>query len=68
MTPGRSRSHYEGGAVYDTDDDDDTKHFCFNAGEHMLHDLEDIGDTVLTFVTAQSRDGENAPMTLYQQS
>ncbi|WP_136443876.1 cupin domain-containing protein [Pacificoceanicola onchidii] len=51
---GKSRSHYHDGAVRDADyKAGDTKHFELNDGDFFVHDLENIGDTTLSFVTVE---------------
>ena len=42
----------------------DTKHMQFAAGEFMTHDLENIGDTVLSFTTVEDKRSANAPLPL----
>ncbi|MGD9478357.1 hypothetical protein [Shinella sp. G-2] len=65
LTAGRARSHYGDGriaeAVYAAGD---TKHFSFNSGESMIHDLENIGTEDLVFVTVEFKLGSNSPLTL----
>lgn len=62
VTAGRSRSHMDDGRVVDTDYvAGSTKHFHFAQGEYMIHDLENIGDTDLVFVTVEQLDSPNAP-------
>ncbi len=42
-----------------------TKHFTYGAGESMVHDLENIGTTVLSFTTVELKIGSaNAPLPL----
>jgi hypothetical protein len=38
------------------------KHLAFAAGEYMIHDLENIGDTVLAYTTVEFMDGANPPL------
>ncbi len=51
---GKSKSYYGDGsvreAVYEAGD---TKHFDLLGDDYFVHDLENIGDTVLTFVTVE---------------
>ena len=64
-SPGRSRSRYADGRVAETDYAlGDTRHFSFGAGESMTHDLENIGDRVMTFTTVEFLGGANAPLPL----
>lgn len=62
VSPGRARSYYEGGLVREfTYEVGDTAHFTFGAGEYMLHNLVNIGETPLSFVTVEHKIGANAP-------
>ena len=57
-SPGRSRSHYADGRVVDSDYAvGTTRHYRFGPGESMVHDLENIGDTVLGFTTVELKIG-----------
>ncbi len=52
--PGKSRSYYHDGAVKETAyEAGDTQHFELTDGEFFVHDLENIGDTPLQFVTVE---------------
>jgi len=42
----------------------DNKHLTFRKGEGMIHDLENIGETDLVFVTVELVQSENAPLNL----
>ena len=62
-SPGRARSRYADGRVVEVDyRPGETKHFRFARGEAMTHDLENIGDTVLSFTTVEFLDSENPPL------
>jgi mannose-6-phosphate isomerase-like protein (cupin superfamily) len=62
---GRGRSHYGDGRVVDVEyAEGDTRHMTFAAGESMIHDLENIGDAPLSFVTVEYLPGANAPLAL----
>ena len=41
-----------------------TKHYTFGSGEFMIHDLENIGDTELVFVTGEHKNSDNQPLPL----
>ena len=63
LTDGRSRSHYNDGRVQEaTYRTGDTKHLAFSKGEYMIHDLENIGDTVLAYTTVEFLDSANPPL------
>ena len=40
----------------------DTEHSTYAAGEFMMHDVENIGQTDLSFVTVEFLDSANAPL------
>jgi hypothetical protein len=62
---GRSRSYYEDGRVVEAEyKTGDTAHLHFGKGEHLLHDLTNIGDTDLGFVTVEFFESENEPLPL----
>ena len=62
-TPGTARSRYSNGRVAEADYAvGDTRHFRFEKGESMTHDLENIGNTVLCFTTVEFLDSANAPL------
>jgi len=63
VTGGRARSQYADGRVAEVSyAPGDTRHYRFGAGEFMIHDLHNIGDTELTFTTVEFVDGANAPL------
>lgn len=63
VNPGRARSHYHDGRVLEPEHRaGDTKHLHFGAGEFMIHDLENIGDTDLVFTTVEFLDSPNAAL------
>lgn len=60
---GKSRSHYAEGETRETAyAAGDTRHFHFGPGEFMLHDLENIGDSILEFVTVEFKSSNNPPL------
>ncbi|WP_342070946.1 hypothetical protein [Yoonia algicola] len=62
VTAGRSRSHMHDGSIVESDYAvGATRHYRFGAGEYMIHDLENIGDTELVFVTVEHLAGSNKP-------
>ena len=66
LSPGRSRSQLGDGRVVETAyETGTTKHFTYGPGEKMVHDLENIGDTVLAFTTVELKLGSaNTPLPL----
>jgi beta-alanine degradation protein BauB len=62
---GRARSRYADGRVEEPSYDlGTTRHFTFGAGQSMTHDLENIGDGVLSFTTVEHKRGPNTPLPL----
>lgn len=65
LTAGRARSHVDGGPARETQYfAGQTSHMRFAPGEFMLHDLENVGDTPLTFVTVEHLESANPPLPL----
>jgi len=63
LTDGRSRSHYHDGRVQErTYREGETQHLAFAAREYMIHDLENIGDTVLAYTMVEFMDSANPPL------
>ncbi len=56
LTAGVSRQHTDDGSTrvvrYHSGE---TRHFTFGPGEYLLHDLENIGDTPIAFVTVEHK-------------
>jgi len=62
---GSARSRYADGRVAEmTYAPGQTQHMAFGAGESMTHDLENIGDSLLTFTTVEDKRSANAPLPL----
>lgn len=62
---GRGRSHYGDGRVAEVEyAEGDTRHLSFGPGESMIHDLENIGDKPLSFVTVEYLPSANPPLAL----
>lgn len=66
LSAGRSRSTRADGQSIETSYEvGTTKHFTYGLGERMIHDLENIGDTELSFTTVELKQGSaNAPLPL----
>ncbi len=63
INPGRSVSHYATGETKEADyEAGTTRHFEFDKGEFMLHDLTNIGDTELVFTTVEFKNSPNPPL------
>jgi uncharacterized cupin superfamily protein len=63
---GTTRSHFSDGTAAESSvKTGDTRHYNFAAGERMIHDLENIGATSVSYVTVELKIGSaNAPLAL----
>lgn len=60
---GSGRQHIHDGSTRDVDYRlDDRRGFRFGPGEFLLHDLENIGCSELSFVTIEHLDSDNVPL------
>lgn len=67
VTGGRARSHHGDGRIAEVSyEPGDTQHHKYAAGEFMIYDLENIGETELVFTTVEFLDSENAPLAFPQ--
>lgn len=63
VNAGSSRQHTSDGTTRDvTYAAGETRHFSFAAGEFLLHDIENIGQSGLVFTTVEHLDSANAPL------
>lgn len=63
VNAGSSRQHTSDGTTRDvTYAAGETRHFSFAAGEFLLHDIENIGESGLVFTTVEHLDSANAPL------
>ena len=63
VNAGRSRQHTSDGTTREVSyDAGETRHFSFAAGEFLLHDIENVGDTDLVFTTVEHLDSANPPL------
>ncbi len=63
LSQGKARSHYDDGRIVEVEYvPGDTKHLKFAAGEISWHDLENIGQTPLQFVTVEFKESGNAAL------
>ena len=63
LTDGRARSRYgDGRTIESAYRAGDTRHMHYAEGESMIHDLENIGDTVSAYTTVEFLDSANAPL------
>ena len=62
-TPGRGRQHFTDGETREYSyAAGETRHETYGPAESKVHDLENIGDTDLTFVTVEFLDSPNKPL------
>lgn len=60
---GKGRNYYEDGSIVDVAyGKGETKHLDFGKGEHMIHAVENIGNTELLFTTVEFLDSPNEPL------
>jgi len=65
-TAGRGRQHFNDGETREyTYAAGETRHETYGLGEYKVHDLENIGDTDLIFVTVEFLDSPNKPMEIH---
>jgi beta-alanine degradation protein BauB len=65
VTGGRGRQHVNDGKTVEyTYEPGETRHESYAAGEFKVHDLENIGDREMVFMTVEFLDSANKPMTL----
>lgn len=63
VTAGKARSYFSSGQISEMEyHAGETRHFFYGPGEYMMHCLENIGDTTLTFVTVERLDHEGEPL------
>jgi beta-alanine degradation protein BauB len=65
MGDGAAKSNYNDGRTTITHyKAGDTRHYTYAAGEFMMHDLENVGTTALTFTTVEHLDSANPALPL----
>jgi quercetin dioxygenase-like cupin family protein len=65
VTGGRGRQHvHDGTTVEYTYQPGETRHESYAAGEYKVHDLQNIGDTEMVFMTVEFLDSANKPLAL----
>ena len=63
LVGGNARGFYSNGEIRDVVHyQGETKHFDYRAGDHMLHSVQNTGDSELIFTTVEFIDGPNAPL------
>jgi len=67
VTPCRGRQHLmDGSTVEYTYAAGETRHESYGAGEYKVHDLENIGDADMIFMTVEFLDSANRPLPVPQ--
>jgi hypothetical protein len=65
VSGGRGRQHvHDGTTVEYTYQPGETRHETYGPGEYKVHDLENLGDKELVFMTIEFLDSANQPMPL----
>ncbi len=65
VSGGRGRQHLmDGSTVEYSYQPGETRHETYGAGQYKVHDLENIGDRELVFMTVEFLDSANKPLTL----
>jgi quercetin dioxygenase-like cupin family protein len=65
VSGGRGRQHLmDGSTVEHTYRPGETRHETYGAGEYKVHDLENIGDKEMVFMTVEFLDSANKPLAL----
>jgi quercetin dioxygenase-like cupin family protein len=65
VSGGRGRQHVHDGSTLEyTYAPGETRHESYGAGEFKVHDLENLGDRELVFMTVEFKDSANTPMPL----
>ena len=63
VNAGRGRSHMQDGSTFErTYFAGETQRETYGAGESKMHDLENVGDTELVFITVEFLDSANAAL------
>jgi hypothetical protein len=65
ISGGRGRQHLQDGSVLECSyEPGETRHESYGAGEFKVHDLENLGDRELVFMTVEFKDSANKPLPL----
>jgi quercetin dioxygenase-like cupin family protein len=65
VSGGRGRQHvHDGTTVEYTYQPGETRHETYAAGEYKVHDLENLGDSEMVFMTIEYLDSANKPLPL----
>ncbi len=65
ISGGRARQHVHDGSIIEmTYKPGETRHESYGKGEFKVHDLENLSDAEMVFMTVEFKDSANKPMTL----
>jgi quercetin dioxygenase-like cupin family protein len=65
VTGGRGRQHVHDGSIIECSyAPGETRHETYGKGEFKVHDLENLGDSEMVFMTVEFKDSANQPMPL----
>ena len=65
VSGGRGRQHvHDGTTVEYTYEPGETRHETYGVGEYKVHDLENLGDKEMVFMTIEFKNSANKPMPL----
>ncbi|HEX5227188.1 MAG TPA: hypothetical protein VFW44_05735 [Bryobacteraceae bacterium] len=65
ISGGRGRQHIQDGTTLEcTYEPGETRHETYGLGQFKVHDLENLGDQELVFMTVEFKDSANKPMAL----
>ena len=65
VSGGRGRQHvHDGTTIECTYQPGETRHESYGKGEFKVHDLENLGDREMVFMTVEFKDSANKPMPL----
>jgi quercetin dioxygenase-like cupin family protein len=68
VSGGRGRQHvHDGTTVEYTYEPGETRHEIYGTGEYKVHDLENLGDKEMVFMTIEFKNSANKPMPLPEQ-
>ncbi len=60
---GKARGYYEDGSITETTHfPGDTRHLTYATSEHLVHSVENIGDSDLLFTTVEFKQSANPPL------
>ena len=65
ITGGRGRQHVNDGTIIEaTYQRGETRHETYGKGQFKVHDLQNLGDSEMVFMTVEFKDSANKPMAL----